>query len=392
MNTQGMGLGYLNFMDTQRKADSTELQAAMMRQKLEQAQRAQEAEGAAGKTLMDYFAADEGQLPPSPGEPSKPAAPAQGAPAAGGPPSAPKPQQMAPSPNYKSFDDHVAAAQPQAGGGDAMPAAPEPAAGAEKSSVQAKKPKGLNVGELVKTLKRNNVPDWQVFKTIEALQPMMTAANKAEMDQLRLQVQIDRNNMSETVAQMRVDQKDRELAFKEEKQRQDLEYKKSALHDRIGIMRDRVSAENRRTDLQIKQLERQVKNDDQKEGYRRVQALNAQMKSIEQEFPGLENMAVNGNQQQREAAGARLEVLRTEYDKLYEKYNGEVGSFLDLTDKHVQESKGGKRPAAAGSGKGKTAAQAKGGRKVGDVVTQGGKKYKITGFTDDGVPQGEPVE
>ena len=192
----GMSLGYLNYVDQKKKDETQALINSIRQNELTSAARTQAARPVAGNIMQSLLGGqqDDSQLPPAPGQPSvamqQPGAQAapQGSPAQGAA------AQAAPSPNYRSYDDHVQAnQQPQ-------PDAQLPAAPAASAPPAAPKPK-FDLGSVLKALKRNNVSDDMTLDVLDNLMPYMNAENKAELDTLKTQLGISREEHATALRQ-----------------------------------------------------------------------------------------------------------------------------------------------------------------------------------------------
>lgn len=328
--------GYLNFLDREERQKQQALQRQILQMQLERASREAKARSLAGTTMAAMGGPGGApQMPqptpsPMPGQPSTPMQPAGG----GTPPA----QDYTGKPGgYLSYDDHVQRAQQP-------PAFPE-APSAEKAAAAAP-PKRMDIGSIVQTMKANGVPDDMVMDVLQEMTPMMNAQNKAELEQLRVQLQIDRNVNQVTLAGFKLDIDKSRLEAQKEKIEADKEYKSKSLAERTRYHQDTIQYRNREADAQIRRADRLARNDTTKDALTKIKAVNAQMKSIEQEFPQLTTMAIQGNQAEREAAAARLEVLRGQYDQLYMKYSDMMDDFTDQAETPDQPAQ---RPTSAGS-------------------------------------------
>lgn len=324
MNTSGINAGYLNYLNHSTQRDRAQLDNDMLRFRLAETQRAAASRPIAGKVLMDAFGGQGGGAPamPMPPQPGQSSAPPAG-PAQGPAPQGPANGQPAPAVQpWKTFDDHATA--------PASPALPDaPAAPATLPSMPQRK---LELGSIIKTMKQNNVSDDMTLQVLDDLMPFMNAENKVEMDALRAQLNIARETDRMTIAQMRQDLGNREL---ERKTNRD-EWQKGNSQQRAQYLKDKIAAENRRTDMFIQQNQTRVKNADAKASMDRLKALNMQLGRAQQLIPGLENMVVNGTQDVRENAAARLEAVNGDVDKLQQQLDAETRTFLGAAEKGEQ--------------------------------------------------------
>jgi hypothetical protein len=395
MNTGGVSLGVLNFFDQQRQQKQQELQQQLLQQQIEGVTRSRQVAESSGRALGDMFSQDDGQLPQAP-------APGQASVAAGGPaaaaqppaaPGAPAPQ-MAPSP-YKSYDDHVAANKQQQATPDALPAAPTPAA-APADAVTAKQPKRQDLGEFVRTLKRNNVPDWQIFEAAERYLPMGIATDKAQFNQLKLQTKIAQDQQTLALKEMALDIRQQH----EDNQRATAERDDATRNRRIdeAVRLHDAQIENLHSQIssRVAAMEKMAKTEEQKKATQELQMIDKQLQILGQETGRLRNTMNNGTKEDQALARTQLPYFTNKFDDLNKRAQELLNKYIADGEAHVAEQRGpgdaGRPDAAKPSDKqGASAAQNRGGHKVGEIVTSPeGKKFKITGFKDDGTPLGEP--
>lgn len=238
----GLAAGFLDAQQSNQQQQQADLQRKILLQQLAQSQLAQQqqqeqykrqmaARSAAGNVLMGQGGQQQLPQPPMPGQSSAPQ-PGAGAPPQGGgmppPPQAAAPQPgggpMPPPQGWKPMPaapQGASAAAPQAGGQAQLPPPPAPqqpdtTAGAGAGGID--QPKPLNVPGIMASLKQQGVPTDSIMDVMDQLTPVMTAENKQQLDQVKLQLkfQEDMNKFQhewivEHQGQERLDQGDRRL-------------------------------------------------------------------------------------------------------------------------------------------------------------------------------------
>jgi hypothetical protein len=339
MNTGGVSLGVLNFFDQQRQQKQQELQQQLLQQQIEGVTRSRQVAESSGRALGDMFSQDDGQLPQAP-------APGQASVAAGGPaaaaqppaaPGAPAPQ-MAPSP-YKSYDDHVAANKQQQATPDALPAAPTPAA-APADAVTAKQPKQRDLGEFVRTLKRNGVPDWQVFESVKDIFPVLNATNTAQLNALKVQADIANKESQVFFREMKVDQTQQKIDNDQKNKEVDQLLKQRKFEEGMKLETARVEGINANIKYHLAALKDRAKTDEQRLSFQKMTVLHQQMTALESAIKEAGNAALNGTSAQREANERRVVALRAEYDALNKRYDAEVDGFTNAGVAYAHEQAG----------------------------------------------------
>jgi hypothetical protein len=339
MNTGGVSLGVLNFFDQQRQQKQQELQQQLLQQQIEGVTRSRQVAESSGRALGDMFSQQDDQLPQAP-------APGQASVAAGGPAAAAQPPasagapapQMAPSP-YKSYDDHVAANKQQQTTPDALPAAPTPAA-APADTVTAKQPKQRDLGEFVRTLKRNGVPDWQVFESVKEMFPVLNATNTAQLNALKIHADIAQKESLMFYREMKVDLAQQKINNDKQKAEADQAYKDRKLDEAMRMDSARIEGINANVKMQLQSFKERAKNDDQKAAYQKMTVLHQQMSALESAIKEASNPAINGTSAQREANERRVVALRAEYDALNKRYDAEVDGFTNAGVAYAHEQAG----------------------------------------------------
>lgn len=326
--------GYLNFLHDSlaREAQSLENDERQLRVRKTKLQ--MEAQKVAGSGMGMLFPPNGGaggapQMPQpgpamQPGQSSAPATPPAG-------PTAP-PQPVAqggtpftePKP-YMSFDDHVA--NKDANNGVQLPAAPAGAPAAAAQPTQGVQ--NRDIGGMIQAWKRNGVPDELVLEAMNLIEPTLNAVNKQELNAVRSQYELARETHRMEIAYMRDDQATLERERRAENDRFMQQYRTDNLKARAAALKERLSAENARTSLQLKQYERLAKNDGAKGSLDRLKALNMQLGRMMQEMPGLESAIVNGTDKVAGPAADRLEAIRQGVDALQDQIATETATFLD---------------------------------------------------------------
>ncbi len=332
MDTSGINAGYLNYLNHSLQRDRAQLDNDMLRFRIAETQRAQAARPMAGRVLMDIMSGGGGPQFPTPPQPGQASVPAPQGPALQAPASGQPAPQVQP---WRTFDDHVAQARQAA----VLPDAPASAAMPQPPQ------RRLDLGSIIKTMKQNNVSDDMTLAVLDDLAPFMNAENRAEMDALRSQLNIARETDRLSIAQMRNDLGNREL---ERKQTRD-EWQKGSARDRAGYLREKIAAENRRTDMFIQMNTARLKNQSARQSMDRLKALNLQLGRAQQLIPGLENMVVNGTSEVREQAASRLEAINRDVDALQQQMDAETRAFLGYAEQGDQPDA---RPAGTGTGYG----------------------------------------
>jgi hypothetical protein len=340
MNTGGVSLGVLNFFDQQQRQKQQELQQQLQAQQLEGIARSRQTAESSGRALGDMFADSSDQLPsaPAPGQSSVPASEVAAPP----PAAAAAPQQMAPSP-YKSYDDHVAANQQKTQAADVLPAAP---AAASSAVASVKAPKQHDLGEFVRTLKRNGVPDWQIFESVKEMFPVMNAVNTAQLNALKVHADIAQKESMIFYREMKVGLEQQKVDNAKLKAEADQAYKDRKLDEAMRMDSARIEGINANIKMNMQVFRERVKNDDQRAAYQQMTVLHQQMTALESAIKEASNPAINGTSAQREANERRVVALRGEYDALNKRYDAEVDRFTNagVSYAHEQAGKSADRP------------------------------------------------